>query len=462
MYRFYLNQVSNEYHFAELVREFLPEESFEAVPGSWIDAENYKLTDNSYMINPLGEKDRDEIKAELYRLLSDLTGRTPPWGTLTGVRPLKLAFLIYDRYGSVTDMVRVLQEAYLLQPDKAALMERILRYQLRSVSAPGPDRYSIYVGIPFCPTRCSYCSFASSVASGEVIDRYLEHLLREIRYTGSLLRDSGKSIESLYIGGGTPTTLAAHQLEPLLNVLYDAFRLDPEATEVTVEAGRPDTITQDKLNAIRACGVDRISINPQSMKAETLRLIGRDHRPEDIVKAFELAAQTGFRTINSDLIAGLPEESPEDFGDTLRKILSLGAGNITVHTLSVKRGSRLREEDPAYYRRDAETVSAMLGEAGSALSSSGFEPYYIYRQKHQIGSFENVGYCRDGLHSLYNIRIMEEKQSIVGLGAGAIGKIWYPAEDRLERVANISNVQVYFDRFEEILARKDKYLEMIK
>ena len=224
-----------------------------------------------------------------------------------------------------------------------------------------------------------------------------------------------------------------------------------------MEAGRPDTITKEKLDTLKRLGISRISINPQSMKDRTLQLIGRDHTADDIRKGYRLAKETGFDVINADIIAGLPEEDEKDFTDTLSEIIGLGADNITIHTLSVKKGSRLKENDPAYYRKNAATVSAMLDISRDMLTEAGFSPYYIYRQKHQIGALENVGWCRPGKHSIYNIRIMEDKQTIIGLGAGAVGKVYYPDEDRLERIANVSNYKIYSERFDDMLARKDEY-----
>ena len=251
--------------------------------------------------------------------------------------------------------------------------------------------------------------------------------------------------------------LSAKQLHHLVQAVAESFQLDLNKIEFTVEAGRPDTITKEKLVQLHRDGVDRISINPQSMNEKTLQSIGRSHLPEDIRQAFADAADIGFSTINSDVIAGLPGETIQDFANTLQELSSLGANNITVHTLSVKKGSELKERDPKYYRRNTDTVRSMLDYSQNFLADQGFEPYYIYRQKHQMGSFENVGYCKPGAHSLYNVRIMEEKQTILGLGAGAIGKRFYPAEDRLERIPNVGNVGIYQERFEEMLLRKNKY-----
>ncbi len=439
----------------ELARVFLPDDGFETIACSG-NAAAHLLSENSFFVNEKGSDDREEIKREFYGLLSGMTGIRPPWGTLTGVRPLKPALEICKK-SSAGDMERIMKERYLMSDAKASLLADIADYQLSHVPGIPWDRSSLYIGIPFCPTRCAYCSFASNVASPEEYETYLEDLLREVSYAGSLARKHGTCLESIYIGGGTPTTLSSRQLERLINMVSDSYGVDPAGLEFTVEAGRPDTITKEKLDTLKGLGISRISINPQSMKDETLRLIGRDHSADDIREGFRIARETGFDVINADLIAGLPEEDLQDFRASLSEMIDLGTENITVHTLSVKRGSRLRDNDPAYYRKNAETVSSMLDLSREMLSSAGYRPYYIYRQKHQTGALENVGWCLPGKHSIYNIRIMEDKQTVIGLGAGAVGKVYYPDEDRLERIANVSNYKIYSERFDEMLARKDGY-----
>lgn len=456
MYRFYINNTDNEYHYLELARVFLSDDEFEVIP---FDAPEGRLClgEGSFLINESGSDDRDEIKREMYHLLSDLTGVSSGWGTLTGVRPLKLAYEMLKESGSVPAMQNLLKERYLLSDSKTALLTDILEYQVSHLQGDPSSRSAVYIGIPFCPTRCEYCAFASNVAPDEDIAEYFGNLLEEIRYTGAMIREHGTQIESVYVGGGTPTTLNEEQLRQLIEAVRDEMGTDPSSIEFTVEAGRPDTITAGKLQVMKDLGISRISINPQSMKDETLRRIGRDHTAEDIRQGYRLASEYGFEVINADLIAGLPGEDIDDFKATLDEILGLGANNITVHTLSVKRGSRLREHDPEYYRRGAAQVAQMVDYARKRLADEGFYPYYIYRQKHQMGALENVGYCMENRHSVYNIRIMEEKQTIIALGAGGIGKIYYPNEDRLERVANVSNYRVYNERFSEMLDRKNKY-----
>jgi len=455
LYRFYINNIDDDYHFMELARVFLPDDGFETIAYSGKPVAGL-LGPYSYFVNEKGSCDREEIKREFYELLSGITGVRPPWGTLTGVRPLKPALEIC-RENSVSEMERIITERYLLSKEKSSLLADIASYQLSNVAGIPWEKASLYIGIPFCPTRCAYCSFASNVAPAEDHEIYLQDLLKEITHAGRLAYENGTELESIYIGGGTPTTLNGTQLEMLINKVSEAYHIDPAALEFTVEAGRPDTITKDKLDTLKRLGISRISINPQSMKDKTLRLIGRDHCADDIREGFRIARETGFDVINADLIAGLPEEDLQDFEASLKEMLSLGAENITIHTLSVKRGSRLKDNDPGYYRQNAETVSAMLDLSREMLSSAGYRPYYIYRQKHQIGALENVGWCLPGKHSIYNIRIMEDKQTVIGLGAGAVGKVYHPGEDRLERIANVSNYKIYSERFDEMISRKNDY-----
>ena len=455
MYRFYINNIDDDYHYLELARVFLPDDGFETIAYRGKPVANL-LGSGSYFINEKASDDREEIKREFYELLSGITGMRPPWGTLTGVRPLKPALDI-SRESSVSEMERIVRSRYLLSDQKASLLSDIADYQLSYVSGVPWEKASVYIGIPFCPTRCAYCSFASNVAPPEEHEKYLENLLKEVSYAGGLAGANRTELESIYIGGGTPTTLSSEQLERLICRVSEAYHIDPAGLEFTVEAGRPDTITKDKLDTLKKLGISRISINPQSMKDKTLRLIGRDHSSDDIREGFRIARETGFDVINADLIAGLPEENAGDFQASLGEIIDLGAENITIHTLSVKKGSRLRDNDPEYYRQNADAVSSMLDLSREMLSHAGYRPYYIYRQKHQIGALENVGWCLPGKHSIYNIRIMEDKQTVIGLGAGAVGKVYHYDEDRLERIANVSNYRIYSERFDDMISRKNEY-----
>ena len=436
MYRFNFNNIENTSQYEELIKEFLQ-------PSEYGD-EGGTVLEYSF------RGDKEEVKRQIYRDLSKMTGKSPKWGILTGIRPVKLAGEIADRGD---DPKNVLMEQYLVHESKADLVCDILGYQRERAGKPKPKSLSVYIGIPFCPTRCLYCSFTSNQVSQEAMEPYLEALGREIDYAGAAAGEAGYNMETLYFGGGTPTSLNEEQLDRLLSRVSGAFALGG-VREYTVEAGRPDTITDEKLSILIDHGVDRISINPQSMKQKTLELIGRRHTVEDVFRAFEMAHKAGMEVINADLIAGLPEETEDDFANSLDEIIRLGAGNITLHTLAVKRASRLKEMDENFNYKDEELRERMLTAAHEKLRSRGYQPYYLYRQKHTSGNTENTGFCADGRPGLYNIRIMEEAQSNLALGAGGISKIYFPEENRLERVANVSNYEIYIDRIDEMIERK--------
>ena len=312
------------------------------------------------------------------------------------------------------------------------------------------------MGIPFCPTRCAYCSFVSNSVekSLHLVEPYLQALLAEIDSAGRMVEELGLRIRSFYMGGGTPTTLSADQMSRLLDRLRERFDLT-DAVELTVEAGRPDTITEEKLAALRRGGVTRISVNPQTMEDKVLAAIGRRHTAEDIRRAMELVDRTGFEHVNMDLIAGLPEDTPEGFRRTLDQVIAFGTDNITIHTLSLKKGSRITLEGTRI--PTVEEVSAMLDYADPALRRSGFAPYYLYRQKYMSGSFENVGWCRSGGTGWYNIYIMEELHSILSLGAGGSTKMVDPARNRIERVFNLKYPQEYIQRPEKLRANQEAF-----
>ncbi len=461
MYSFIIKNVTDKYDYNELIKVFLSPEDFTA----WDEESFANLSDKEksqnavIKFNEQGLCDKNAVKREIYQFLSNETGERPPWGILTGVRPVKLTGEIFDRLGSEQQVRKELSETYLLSEEKIELLISIYKYQQEICGKPDPKSVGIYIGIPFCPTRCLYCSFTSNQVPDSEIARYLEALKGEISYVGKRMADTGLFPESIYIGGGTPTTLTADQLDDLFTAVKANMDLSM-LKEFTVEAGRPDTITCEKLEIIKKHGIERISINPQSMKEKTLKLIGRSHQASDIVKAFQKADNVGISIVNADVIAGLPEEEPEDFYNTLKKILKLDPENITVHTLAVKRASRLVEIDKDFHYKQAQRVKEMLEISREVLRRAGFKPYYLYRQKHMAGSFENIGYCKTGTPCIYNIRIMEEKQTVIALGAGGISKMYYPDENRLERVPNVSNYEIYISRLEEMLDRKEKNIFM--
>ena len=395
--------------------------------------------------------DYNDSKRRAYAFFRKITGKDLDWGILTGVRPGKL---YNELKAKGEDPEQVLKEKYYVSDEKIALLRRVSESQQTVKRSPDPKAVGLYVGIPFCPTRCQYCSFTSNPYKRDASDAYLAALFREMESVRKLMDRQGRTAESIYVGGGTPTSLEADQLRLFLNRVRDLFVTD-STVEFTVEGGRPETITAQKLAVIQEAGAGRVSINPQSMKQRTLDLIGRKHSPQQIREAFALAQQAGISIVNADLITGLPEETPEDFRDSLSEVIALGPENVTVHTLAVKKASRMIEEDPRIALRQADNVRQMLQDADRMLTEAGFEPYYMYRQKHMAGNFENVGWCRPGTASLYNIRIMEEDQTIVAMGAGAISKVYFPAENRLERVPNVSNYEIYIERIDEMIARKE-------
>ena len=401
----------------------------------------------------MGES-KDSIKREIFHKLSTSTGLRPEWGILTGIRPVKLCGELIAAHG-LDEARRVLKNEYLIDDSKIDMIVKMYDYQIASFGKAKENSVGMYIGIPFCPTRCLYCSFISSQAENEKLEAYVDTLIEEIKAIGLRLDNSEFHIESLYIGGGTPTTLNENQLNRLLDAINKYLDIH-SIKEYTIEAGRPDTINLEKLKIIKAHGCERISINPQSMKPETLVTIGRSHTPLEIEKAFELAHSLDFNSINADLIAGLPGEKLPDFDASLEKIIGLGADNITIHSLAVKRASRLKDEDPAFHYKQSSITNSMTAKGFETLCNRGFEPYYLYRQKHMAGAGENIGYCKPEKAGLYNIRIMDEHQSILALGAGAISKRFYPEENRLERIPNVSNVGHYINRLDEMIERKDK------
>lgn len=485
MYRIHLQKGKNKYEFEELVKVFLKTDEYQFDESAEHDEKGTDCVEQLKCMGPDSpnekeiidiyvpdfpeypdrskkeKENKNQIKRYLFHELQHHTGETPDWGILTGVRPVKLAGELLQRESSAGEPGRntesavreILIQDYFLKPEKADLLLSIAAYQNKILKPSPQEAVGLYIGIPFCPTRCVYCSFPSNQAKTAEIEKYLDALHREIAFVSEQMTQIGWYPESVYIGGGTPTSLTAEQLDELLHHVTKAFDFR-QIREFTVEAGRPDTITAEKLAVIRKSGAQRISINPQSMNLLTLERIGRAHRPGDIVEAFRLAREAGIPMINTDVIAGLPEEEEEDFARTLEQILALAPENITVHTLALKRASRLKEIDSEYNYKQGKRVRRMLDCARKMLDEAGYKPYYLYRQKQMTGNFENVGYAKGDTAGIYNIRIMEEAQTIVALGAGGISKAYYPDENRLERIPNVTNYEIYVDRLDEMLRRK--------
>ena len=390
---------------------------------------------------------RRTLQRAFYLAAVDCLGTEPPWGMLSGVRPVKLPTRAMEAGASPRQAEAMLRDQYRVSPLRRQLAMDCAQASLAVKRDLKPQEISLYVGIPFCPTRCAYCSFISASGSANrLIPDYLDALLAEI---DAAARRAGKTVRSVYLGGGTPTTLEAPQLAELLDRLRRAFQLAP-GTECTVEAGRPDTITREKLIAIREGGGNRISVNPQTMSDPVLAAIGRSHRAQDIRRAYALARETGVGAVNMDLIAGLPADTPAGFRRTVEEVLAMAPENITVHTLALKKGARLRQEETPL--PSGTDVAAMLDFAWAALRQAGYLPYYLYRQKFMSGSFENVGWCKPGFVNVYNICMMEELHTVLSLGAGGVTKLVEGGVVR--RLANPKYPQEYLRNMGAIQAEK--------
>lgn len=405
---------------------------------------------------PLSDDDELTMARLLYSLLSRACSRELPWGILTGVRPIKLFSTLSAEDGEEA-AAQYFRDTLLVSEEKTSLARQVAANQRAIISRSGSRSFSLYVSIPFCPTRCSYCSFVSQSIekAGKLVQQYLPLLLREISYTADIARSQGLELLSVYIGGGTPTTLSAEQLDILLGEIESSFDMS-SCTEFTVEAGRPDTVTHEKLMALKRHQVTRISINPQTFNDYVLERIGRRHTSAQTVDAFSMARELGFDNINMDLIAGLSGDTPESFAATMDTVLSLDPESVTVHTLAVKRSARVNASDSV---AELGYTSRMLACAGDRLTDSGYEPYYLYRQSKMLSNLENIGWAKPGFYSPYNIYIMEETHSILACGAGAVTKLRDCSSNYLERIFNFKYPYEYISRFDEMLGRKARVPE---
>ena len=383
----------------------------------------------------------------------------PAWGALAGVRPTKLSTRHLLSGNSAASAKRLMEQVYFVSPQRAELAVDCSESTVAATRLLQPEDVSLYVGIPFCPTRCAYCSFVSrSIGKRtELLEPYLQALYRELAVTGELLKKSGKTVRSIYIGGGTPTTLSAEQMTRLLEKIRESFDLS-RCLEFTVEGGRPDTLTLEKLRAIRQGGADRMSINPQTMCDGVLRACGRPHTAKAVLESYRQAVEAGFADINMDLIAGLPTDTYEGFCQSLKTVAELQPSNITVHTLALKKGADLFE-NPVDLPSQAQ-VKAMVEFANAFLREQGYKPYYLYRQKYMSGSFENVGWSKNGRDCLYNIYMMEEVHTIISLGGGGMNKVNLP-DGHLERFHNPKFPEQYIAQLDSVLAQKEKLFKLL-
>lgn len=420
------------------------------------------------------EQRRRELKrvigSAMLRVLEEATGLEQPWGVLTGVRPTKLMHNMLRRQGR-EQSVRQLQEEYLLTDGKAKLLADIAERQFQVI----PDLFeldrevSLYIGIPFCPTKCAYCTFPAYDIRGNngSVDSFLDGLHYEIRETGKWLKQAGLAITTIYWGGGTPTSITAEQIDALFVTMHDSLPEMDNVRELTVEAGRPDTITPEKLAVMKKWNVDRISINPQSFTQLTLDKIGRHHTVEETIEKFLLSREMGMDNINMDLIIGLPNESTAEFQHTLDETAKLLPESLTVHTLSFKRASKMTKNRDQYEVAERDEIADMMKMANDFMEANGYHPYYMYRQKNMLGNLENVGYALADHDSLYNILMMEERQTIIGLGCGAVSKVLYPStvddegneHQKIERFPNPKEPSVYNQAYKQYYDKKVRLLD---
>lgn len=411
-------------------------------------------------VKKLTDDDNELVSAQLlYKLLCDFTGLTQPWGILTGVRPVKLLRRLAEE-SSEEQAVKKFEKDFFVSNEKIALSRETEHNERKILELSKPESFSLYVGIPFCPSRCSYCSFvmASIERAEKLIEPYTKLLCEEIKRTAEIANKLGLRLETVYFGGGTPTTLSAEQLDTVLRTVNKSFDMST-CREFTVEAGRPDTIDIAKLFALKENKVDRISINPQTVNDEVLKTIGRKHTAQQFFDAFELARKCGFDNINTDLIAGLPTDTPESFKNSLDSIVRLNAECITVHTLCMKRASRLTTEGVTLDLQQARDAREMLAYTQNILGQNEYIPYYMYRQSRMVGNLENVGWSKRGFESLYNVYVMDETHTILACGSGGVTKLKHNNPDYLERIFNFKYPYEYIDRFDELIQRKSGIMQ---
>lgn len=407
-------------------------------------------------------KKSNEIKGAIFQYLKNRTGKELPWGVLIGIRPTKIVLEMMNQGKSEEDIITIFKENFFVREDKAKLCVDIAKLEKELVNKDSKT-ISIYIGMPFCPTRCLYCSFTSNpiATCKKIVEPYLETLSYEIERIKKFINEKDLKIECVYFGGGTPTSVSEEQFEMILSNIYNNFVKDRGVREFNVECGRPDSINEHKLRSMKKYGVNRISINPQSMNDDTLKAIGRNHTVKDVIDKFNLARKLGFENINMDIIIGLPNEDLQHVKNTCAELLRLKPDSITVHGMSVKRASKLHEQivTGEFSIREQNELNEMYDETVKLAEELGVKPYYMYRQKNMVGNMENVGYAQNSKEGLYNIQIIEEKQTIIALGADAVTKVFFSHNNRIERFPNIKDVREYVKRIDEKIEKKIELLE---
>lgn len=413
---------------------------------------NGKIFDSTVIYDANGPKEEMQLCLGAYKLYEKAIGSGLPWGVLTGVRPVRLMRNIFEKEKDLDAVQEKFRKDYLVSEEKIQLCTDVFNLQKPIIDSGEPKDYSLYISIPFCPSRCSYCSFVSTSikTAGHLMQGYVDNLCEEIRYTAKKAQETGLNLKTIYMGGGTPTAITAAMLEQVMKTVQECFDLS-KVLEYTVEAGRPDCTDLEKLKIIKKYGANRVSINPQTFQDNVLKAIGRNHTHADFLRCVADARAAGFESINMDLIAGLPEDTVEGFEKSLRGCIELGAENITVHTLTLKRASNLVIKNEEHHYDDVEKMIAK----NNILAEYGYKPYYMYRQKSTVKNLENVGFSQYGHESLYNIYIMEEIQTIISCGAGGVSKIVGP-QGELKRIYNYKYPHEYIKDFAAIIARKDE------
>ena len=424
----------------------------------FINSDYYKETE-------ISENIKEDIKRLVFSSLKDITEEEYPWGILVGIRPSKIALKYLEEGKTEEEIIEIFKKKHLASEEKAKLCIEIAKTEVSFVNNDSKN-IAIYIGMAFCPTRCFYCSFAANPIMGnkKLVNPYLEALIYEIREMKKYIDERGLNIETVYFGGGTPTAVNNEEFELIMQEAYDAFVKGKGLKEFTVECGRPDSITKEKLATMKKFNVTRISINPQTMNDETLKMIGRGHNSKDVIEKFNLARSMGFNDINMDMIIGLPGEGIKEVLHTKEEILKLHPDSLTVHGLSLKRASILYEnfilKKGIQVKKQAE-LADMYEESRILAKKLGLHPYYMYRQKNMVGNMENLGYSRKGAECIYNIQMIEDKQTIIALGADAVSKVVFLEEGRIERFANIKDVREYVSRIEEMIEGKIKLLDSL-
>lgn len=469
-----LNDYSYRYDVYHMINIFYSGENLEFVENYPVDFEVNILKDKVICSNKIERcefvhndkyKFKDFLKKCLFKFLTKQTGKLMPWGILIGIRPSKIALEYLNEGKSEDEIIEIFKDKYCVREDKAKLCIEVGKRESSFINKD-TNKISVYIDMPFCPTRCLYCSFSSNAVKGKkkLVRDYINSLIREMKYMSNFIKEKKLNIECVYFGGGTPTAINNEQFEEVMKNINECFIRNFNVEEFTVECGRPDSITVEKLNTMKKYNVNRISINPQTMNDKTLKLIGRNHTSKDVINKFNLARQMGFYNINMDIIVGLPGEKYSDIKNTCDIIRKLQPDNLTVHGLSIKRGSKLHENilnKQSYEIPSQEELNKMFDETFYLAKDLNMNPYYMYRQKNMVGNMENLGYANLNKECIYNMQMMEEKQTIIAVGADAVSKIVFLDENRLERFPNIKDATEYVKRLDEKIEDKVKLLETL-